>query len=89
MSDNRWIPVTERLPEFPCLVCDACGNMPYVPSQILRLEDKEHGKWAIDGKWFDRVMVDGERADMLVWENRIIAWMPLPKQYKEEEEGNK
>ena len=81
--EQKWIPCSERLPEFPCLVSDANNNFPYVPAGIITLEDKEHGKWAIDGKWFERMMLDGKKADMLIYSNRIVAWMPLPEPYKE------
>lgn len=81
--EQKWIPCSERLPEVPCLVSDANNNFPYVPAGIITLEDKEHGKWAIDGKWFERMMLDGKEADMLIYSNRIVAWMPLPEPYKE------
>ena len=84
--EQKWIPVSERLPEIPCIVCDANGNIPYICLSVLTLKDAEHGQWAIDGKWLDRVMIDGEMADLCVYENRITAWMPLPDPYTEDEE---
>ena len=81
--EQRWIPCSERLPEIPCLVSDANHNTPYVLTSVITLEDKEHGKWAIDGRWLERTMVDGKKADMLIYHNRIVAWMPLPEPYKE------
>ena len=83
--EQRWIPCSERLPEIPCLVSDANHNTPYVLTSVITLEDKEHGKWAIDGRWLERTMVGEKKADMLVYHNRIVAWMPLPEPYKEGE----
>lgn len=80
-SEPQWIPCEEALPKYPCLVCDANGNTPYVPTSILKLADEKHGEWAIDGKWYERIALDGREADMLIYENRIIAWTPLPEPY--------
>ena len=79
--EQKWIPVSERLPKIPCIVCDANDNIPYICLSVLTSKDAEHGQWAIDGKWLDRVMIDGEMADLCVYENRITAWMPLPLPY--------
>ena len=81
----RWIPVEEEPPQFPCLVCDANVNQPFVPMGIVTITDEEHGEWHIDGRLWDtpKVFVDGEWGNQLVYGNRIIAWMPLPEPYKE------
>lgn len=80
---NEWIPCSERLPEFPCLVSDANGNMPYVPTGIVTVESKDKGTWAIDASRIDPVQtLNGRTANLFVYGNRIVAWMPLPDPYK-------
>lgn len=83
-AEQRWIPVEEQPPEFPCLVCDANGNQPSIPLGIVTITDEEHGEWHIDGRLWDspKVFVDGEWGSQLGYGNRIIAWMPLPTPYK-------
>ena len=78
-QEPKWIPVTERLAEFPCIIQDANGNNPSVPSGIVTVESKEHGTWQIDGKFW----TDKDLNPYLNWHNRIIAWQPLPEAYKE------
>ena len=82
-----WIPVEEQPPAFPCLVCDANGNQPYVPLGIVTITDEEHGEWHIDGRlWDTKIFFKGEWCSQLGYCNRIIAWMPLPTPYKGGEE---
>lgn len=84
-AEAEWIKVTENTPpEFPCLVCDANGNQPFVPMGIVTITDEEHGEWHIDGRLWDspKVFVDGEWGNQISYGNRITAWMPLPKPYK-------
>ena len=78
----KWIPVTERLAEFPCIIQDANGNNPSVPFGIVTVESKEHGTWQIDGKFW----TDKDLNPYLNWHNRIIAWQPLPEAYREDEQ---
>ena len=89
-ADAEWIKVTEDTPpEFPCLVCDANGNQPFVTMGIVTITDEEHGEWHIDGRlWVSpKVFVDGEWGNQISYGNRIIAWMPLPKPYREDGEA--
>lgn len=81
-QEPKWIPVTERLAEFPCIIQDANGNNPRVPSGIVTVESKEHGTWQIDGKFW----TDKDLNPYLNWHNRIIAWQPLPEPYEESDE---
>lgn len=88
-ADTEWIKVTEDTPpDYPCLVCDANRNQPFVPMGIVTITDEEHGEWHIDGRLWDspKVFVDGEWGNQISYGNRIIAWMPLPKPYREESE---
>lgn len=69
---QRWVPCSERLPEFPFISCDAHGNL-HIPQGIFTFEDSR-GTWCIDDVYDDK--------QTLHYGNRIIAWMPLPTPYK-------
>ena len=69
-NPNKWIPVSERLPEFrkEVLTCTDGGFI-----EIQSLEDSYDGYWENqNGDWTDL--------------EEITAWMPLPEPYKESEE---
>ena len=66
---QRWIPVSERLPEggHNIIFCDSKGNV---------CEGVYH---AIPGQWV------GFRWNAIYHHDDVVAWMPLPDPYKEEE----
>jgi len=76
LEHTMWIPVSERLPEqsYGCLVT---------------IEDEE----PMTGQWFENILPyfvgwDGERwndADGEQCPFEVIAWMPLPNVYRNEE----
>ena len=70
--ENRWIPVTERMPRDGrfVLACAACEDM------NIALHNGKRG-WVIFGA-SENIRDDCED------EYRITAWMPLPEPYKEE-----
>ena len=75
---QEWINSEEMLPEFPCLALDVNGNSVFIPDGILTIKDK-HGEWCIDAALAKEVrLIDGTKAETLLWENRIAYWMPLP-----------
>lgn len=76
---QEWIDSEEMLPQFPCLALDVNGNSVFIPDGILTIKDN-HGEWCIDASLAKEVrLVDGTKIDVLLWENRIAYWMPLPQ----------
>lgn len=75
-ADDGWIPVDERLPEVPEGTEDV-----YCPEFNVTIKDASKAttlKYAPDGTWFDD---SGEVYN-------VMAWQPLPEQYRPEEELN-
>lgn len=71
LEETKWIPVSERLPKKPEIDGDSDGYI----VQTRRVEQPFSAYW--DGReWTDESddVVDG-----------VIAWMPLPEQYREGE----
>lgn len=75
-AEPRWIPVTERLPEIKdhhasdaCLVCLKFGGVTFAELQE---------------NIFGQIGWDIEREDEYHWPRKVIAWMPLPEPYQEE-----
>ena len=76
---QEWINSEEMLPQFPCLAIDVNGNSVFIPDGIITIKDK-HGEWCIDASLAKEVrLINGTKIDVLIWENRIAYWMPLPK----------
>ena len=76
---HEWINSEEMLPEFPCLALDVNGNSVFIPDGIITIKDK-HGEWCINAALAKGIrLIDGTKAETLLWENRIAYWMPLPK----------
>lgn len=84
-EEIRWIPVSERAAEFPCLACDIFKQI-FIPSQIVVLNNR-----CYDGKDFDFnvekflkgkeiTTYGGEK--LYVKPREITAWMPLPEPYQ-------
>ena len=81
---QEWIDSEEMLPKFPCLALDVNGNSAFIPDGILTIKDN-HGEWCINASLAKEVrLVDGTKIDVLLWENRIAYWMPLPQPPKGE-----
>lgn len=69
-QEPRWIPATERLPEY-CKEVLTCSNGGFI--EIQSLEESYGGYWENQkGDWADF--------------DEVIAWMPLPEPYKAESE---
>ena len=81
---QEWINSEEMLPEFPCLALYANGDYVFIPDGILTIKDK-HGEWCIDAALAKEIrLIDGTKAETLLWENRIAYWMPMPNPPKGE-----
>lgn len=84
-QEPRWIPVNERVAEFPCLACDIFDQI-FIPSGIVVLNSR-----CYEGKDFDFnvekflrgkevIMCGGKKAYLRPRE--IAAWVPLPEPYR-------
>ena len=85
LKADRWIPVTERLPEWDieCLVIDADGEcgVGYYRDDAKAWDSPSWG-------WLERKdRVDNHEAfTEPCGIGKVIAWMPLPQPYKAESE---
>lgn len=85
-AEPHWIPVSERLPEIPCVACDKYDQM-FIPRGIVIINEKSY-----DGEMFEFSSVEKflEGKDigngMRILPREIIAWMPLPEPWKDGEE---
>lgn len=84
LSKPKWISVEEKLAEWPCIVYDANGNLPFIPHGILTITDAQ-GAWQIDAHLADPALHQGKIKPVLGYGNRITHWMPLPQPPKAEE----
>jgi len=79
LEQSEWIPVSERLPDDMQKVLVWFEYYRYGDYNCMY---QTYGFcYVIDGEWSP--LINGETG----WQDaRIIAWMPLPEPYKEEEE---
>lgn len=72
-QQTRWIPVSERLPQYgkEVLTCDSEG--------FIAIQSIECNVWDEYDYWENQ---NGDRSDI----DEVIVWMPLPELYKEESE---
>ena len=73
---DRWIPVTERLPEIGELVVVCCMYGDGYMDQTIDSRAKD-GNW-----WLNIAFDDPDPAECC----KVIAWMPLPEPYMEGEQ---
>ena len=71
-SAQQWIPCSERLPEeFKRVLC--CTDMREMFLACVYIFDD--GNYSFDDE------------DGMMWEGNVVAWMPLPEPYKEDDDG--
>ena len=85
-EETRWIPVSEKKADFPCLAVDKFGQI-FIPQGIVTINNR-----CYDGAGFDfdvgkfmkgkEVIINGQKA--YIEPTEVIAWQPLPKPYKAE-----
>lgn len=84
-QEPKWIPVSERLPDDrkDCIVTfkDGCVDTMYYASDLYKVDDYDF--YAKKGKagWYDYDSEWGYYS-----RDDVVAWMPLPEPYKENEE---
>lgn len=86
LEQQRWIPVSERLPEYGVAVLTYDGSCYYVEKRIPTIRG-EDGEPLLGGWW---VSDDYDESNSEYYPNlrddACIAWLPLPQPYKEEQE---
>lgn len=75
---GEWIPVSERLPR--------------ARESVLLAVNHKYGNWVGEGCYWEttdnHIIWKGYRWNATYWDDEIIAWMPLPKPYREDGELN-
>ena len=85
--EQQWIPCSEKDAEYPCLACDVFGQIFITDGGIVK----------INGECYDGTGFDFSNADeflkgikvgnaMRMLPRKIVAWLPLPEPYREEEQ---
>ena len=70
--EQRWIPVTERLPDdFEDVLCSTDASEVFMANYLGKMND---GTDCFDDD------------NGMIWEGGVIAWMPIPELYKEDAE---
>ena len=88
---QRWVTVTERLPEEDY----ETGNGVQFSADVLativnHANDGELYVWllkTVDGKWYDYTPNEDGTHEIPYW-CEVIAWMPLPEPYKKGEQND-
>ena len=84
--EQQWIPCSEKDAEYPCLACDVFGQIFITDGGIVK----------INGECYDGTGFDFSNADeflkgikvgnaMRMLPRKIVAWLPLPEPYKEDD----
>ena len=82
----RWIPCSEKGAEYPCLACDVFGQIFITDGGIVKINGE-----CYDGTGFDfsnaEEFLKGIKVGnaMRMLPRKIVAWMPLPEPYKEDD----
>ena len=73
-TEQEWIPVSERLPEYCYVLVSTDANEVFIAHYLGKRND---GTACFDDD------------DGMMWEGDVIAWKPLPEPYRAESESEK
>ena len=99
--EPNWIPCSEQKPQPRCIEYLADGSFPRIRlcrCGFYTLSTEEHGRFYVDAEivsMFESAMGKGRATRRngkrnfieSLYQNRIIAWMPLPEPYGGESDG--
>ena len=99
-AEPHWIPCSEQKPQPRCIEYLADGSFPRIRlcrCGFYTLNTEEHGRFYVDAEivsMFESAMEKGRATRRngkrnfieSLYQNRIIAWMPLPEPYGGESE---
>ena len=86
LAKDEWIPVSERLPsaEDCPMDCMVTRKSEFVGNYVDMAVAEANGTWTHED--WKAITIDGKATCISTRDADIIAWMPLPEPYREEDE---